>query len=271
MATRRAAVLGLDERQFENLVFATVLTGFVLSHVLDTIFYHPEVLRDAPWEIVMIHHGLSSFGGFFGAAIGFGWYAHRHRIDPWRSADAICYGLPLGWLFGRAGCATVHDHPGHLSNSALAVNYPLPGQTGARFGIFRINPASAPGVPRFDLGVLELMLTPVLIAIALYVGHRTRKPGAVVASLALVYPVIRFPLDFLRATERDNGDVRYFGLTPGQYACVLLFFLGLWILRRTWNLPPTPPAQNGADKPGTGARGKRAGAPTPGYRGSGGA
>src|SRR5262249_4759439 len=81
IATNRARVLGLDEQRFESLVFATVATGFVLSHMLDQIFYHPAQLRDAPWEILMIHHGLSSFGGFFGAALGFFVYSRRHRID----------------------------------------------------------------------------------------------------------------------------------------------------------------------------------------------
>ena len=81
IATKRAAVLGLNEQRFESLVFWTVATGIVLSHVLDTIFYHPEVLLDKPWEILMIHHGLSSFGGFFGAIIGFLFYSSRHKID----------------------------------------------------------------------------------------------------------------------------------------------------------------------------------------------
>lgn len=217
IAMHRARVLGLNEQKFESLVFWTVATGIVLSHMLDTIFYHPEVLADRPWELFMIHHGLSSFGGFFGAAIGFAVYARRHRLDVWRSADAIAYGLPVGWLFGRAGCSVVHDHPGRLSNHFLAVAYP--------------------GGARFDLGILEFMLTPILIALVLWVGHRTRRPGAVVGALATVYPIIRFPLDFLRATDAEGGDVRYLGLTPGQYACVLCLGLGIWILRHTARLP----------------------------------
>ena len=45
-----------------------------------------------------------------------------------------------------------------------------------------------------------------------------------------MYPPIRFPLDFLRASAADGGDVRYFGFTPGQYASVALFAVGLGLL-----------------------------------------
>lgn len=218
LAAGRARVLGLDREQFESHVVWTVTTGFVLSHVLDTIFYHPEVLLTRPWELLMIHQGLSSFGGFVGGVVGFLLYARRHRVDVWRSADAIAFGLPAGWLFGRMACASIHDHPGALSTSPFAVAWP--------------------GGSRFDLGLLELMFVPLLIVGVLLVARRTARPGSTIAALALMYPPIRFPLDFLRASAAEGGDVRYFGLTPGQYASIGLFVVGLWLLRRLRRPPP---------------------------------
>ena len=218
LAAGRARVLGLDREQFESHVVWTVVTGFVLSHVLDTIFYHPEVLLTRPWELLMIQQGLSSFGGFVGGVVGFLLYARRHRVDVWRSADAIAFGLPAAWLFGRMACASIHDHPGARSASALAVDWP--------------------GGPRFDLGLLELMFVPLLILGVLLVARRATRAGSTITALALLYPPIRFPLDFLRASAAEGGDVRYFGLTPGQYASVGLFAVGLWLLRRLRRSPP---------------------------------
>jgi phosphatidylglycerol---prolipoprotein diacylglyceryl transferase len=217
IATARAKQAGLDAEQFSSLVFWTVASGLVISHVLDTIAYYPREALLEPWRLLMFWQGLSSFGGFTGAAIGFLVYSHRHRIDRWLAADAIAYGLPVGWLFGRMGCSVVHDHPGVMSDSFLAVNFP----DGARF----------------DLGLLELMLTPLLILAVIIVGRRTKRSGAIVATIALVYPVLRFPLDFLRAPYVDGGDIRYFGLTPGHYAAIGLFFVGLYLLWRVRHLP----------------------------------
>jgi phosphatidylglycerol:prolipoprotein diacylglycerol transferase len=217
LAMRRARVLGLDLERFERHVVWTVAIGFVASHVLDTIFYHPEVLLHRPWELLLIYQGLSSFGGFLGGVAGFLLYARRHQVDAWRSADAIAYGLPVGWLFGRMGCASIHDHPGARSASALAVNWP--------------------GGPRFDLGLLELLLVPLLIVAVLLVARRTARPGSLITTLALLYPPIRFPLDFLRASAAEGGDVRYGGFTPGQYASLGLFAVGLGLLHRLRRSP----------------------------------
>ncbi|MDP3277773.1 MAG: prolipoprotein diacylglyceryl transferase [Deltaproteobacteria bacterium] len=220
IASKRSEKLGLDPQRFESLVFWTVATGIVLSHVFDTIAYHPEKIAENPLELLMIHHGLSSFGGFFGAGIGFLVYGRRVGLDLWKSADAIGYGLPVGWLFGRMGCATVHDHPGRPSTHWLAVNFP---DTAGRQFPF-------PPGPRFDLGVLELMLTPILIAVVIAVGRKTERRGAVIGALATTYAFVRFPLDFFRETDANGGDVRYLGLTPGHFASVACLLIGLYCL-----------------------------------------
>lgn len=239
IATQRASALGLSEERFESLVFWTVATGIVLSHVLDAIFYHPQQVAANPLYLIQIWKGLSSFGGFFGAAIGFIVYLRRNPgVDGWRAADAIGYGLPVGWLFGRAGCATVHDHPGRPSTHWLAVDFP---HTSARHLDF-------PPGPRFDLGVLELMLTPILILTVILVARQTTRRGAVIGALCTVYPFLRFPLDFLRETDANGGDVRYFGLTPGHFASVGCLLIGLYCLNHARNDKSPPKLQDPAKK-----------------------
>ena len=249
LAMKRALVLGLDVEKFEKLVFWTVLTGIVLSHMLDDIFYHWDVLRENPLELFMIHHGLSSFGGFFGAGIGFFVYSRTHKVDVWRSADAIAFGLPVGWLFGRMGCTVVHDHPGHASNSMFAMHFAARPQFHLPVGNY------------FDLGLLELLCTPFVIAVVFLVASRTKKPGSLIAVLTLLYPIIRFPLDNLRMPDPNGGDVRFLGFTPGQYACVLCFCIGLYILKRTWSLPADEPKPvDAGKKPKSGKKGQGAAA-----------
>ncbi|MFO0559519.1 MAG: prolipoprotein diacylglyceryl transferase family protein [Polyangiales bacterium] len=240
IATKRAEALGLSPEKFESLVFWTVATGIVLSHVLDAIFYHPQQVAENPLYLFKIWAGLSSFGGFFGAAVGFLVYLRNNPdVDGWRAADAIGYGLPVGWLFGRAGCATVHDHPGRPSTHWLAVDFPASGVRHFEF----------PPGPRFDLGVLELLLTPILIVTVILVAKRTMKRGAVIGALCTVYPFLRFPLDFLRETDTNGGDVRYFGLTPGHFASVGCLLIGLYCLNHARNDKGAPPKPAKSAKP----------------------
>jgi len=126
--------------------------------------------------------------------------------------------LPVGWAFGRAGCATAHDHPGLLSDSLFAVRYP--------------------GGSRFDLGLLELLLTIPLALTFLYLAKKPRPWGFFSALACVTYAPLRFALDFLREHEGVPGDIhgaidpRYFFLTPAQWECFALLGFGIYMLRR---------------------------------------
>ncbi len=232
MTVRRARSLGLASAGLIDRFVLVVFTGgFLAGHMLDSIFYHPEVLLRDPWELFMLHHGLSSFGGITGGVVAGLVYIRIHKLDPWVFTDLATYAFPFGWLFGRMGCAVVHDHPGRLTDSPLGVRFP--------------------GGTRFDLGLIEFALTPLLIALVVIVARRTRRPGMVTGALAVVYPMIRFPLDFLRATDLGpESDPRYGGLTPAQWACIATFALGLWMLSASRSHAPLPePAAQPAASP----------------------
>jgi len=211
---------GLSSKVLGSFIFWVVLVGFVGGHVLDVVFYDPERLRDDPLALLRLWDGLSSFGGFTGAAIGAFLWRLRHKAPILAYSDAVASGLPLGWIFGRAGCAVVHDHPGLQSLSALAVNFP--------------------DGPRFDLGLLEMLLTIPIAVGFLWLQRRAYPWGFFLAVLGLVYAPIRFALDFLRIHEPERvagvlltPDARYAGLTPAQWACLALFGFSAWRLQRT--------------------------------------
>lgn len=66
--------------------------------------------------------------------------------------------------------------------------------------------------------------------------HRDRiKPSFYVASIALIYGSVRFCLDFLRATDVPDADLRYWGLTAAQFGCIGLLGVGVWMLLKAQN------------------------------------
>src|SRR5262249_28230401 len=131
--------------------------------------------------------------------------------------------FPLAWVFGRMGCATVHDHPGKLSDAWYAVQWPMPG------GV----------VGRLDLGLIEMALSiPLAVALLVAWHKKPKRPiGFYTGWMCVSYAPVRFVLDFLRVTEAENpngGDPRYAGLTPAQWACFGLFAIGLYFLRMAY-------------------------------------
>lgn len=239
----RARALGVGPPSvIDRFVLIVFTGGFVAGHMLDTIFYHPDVLRRDPRELFMLHHGLSSFGGITGAVVSGLLYVWKRKLNPWVFTDLATYAFPFGWLFGRAGCAIVHDHPGRLTDSPLGVRFlgriPVHGGLPLPDGI------------RFDLGLAEFALTPLLIATVVLVGRRTRRPGMVTGALSVVYAIIRFPLDSLRATDLGpESDPHYGGLTPGQWGCLVALAFGVWILAISRRHPPLPEPQPASPPP----------------------
>jgi phosphatidylglycerol:prolipoprotein diacylglycerol transferase len=76
----------------------------------------------------------------------------------------------------------------------------------------------------------------VLLPAAIVLVRRPRRPGTIIAWLALLYAPARFLGDFLRNTDLPGADPRLYGLTLAQYCCIALAGIGIFFaarLRRT--------------------------------------
>ena len=213
ITVREGAKRGLDPRDIRYLNARMVIGGFIMAHLVSVVFYFPERIKENPLVLLNLWSGLSSFGGFLGAAITYLYLSRKENIPSLPYADAVALGLSIGWIFGRLGCTTAHDHPGRHTDFFLAVKYP--------------------DGPRHDLGLYELLFT---IALTVFLHRYARKPrpaGRLIGLFALLYAPVRFGLDFLRATDVSRPDERYAGLTPAQWACLGAFAVGLWLIRRS--------------------------------------
>jgi phosphatidylglycerol:prolipoprotein diacylglycerol transferase len=225
---------GLDPNDVKYMNARIVIGGFIVAHLVSVIFYYPERIAEDWTVLINPFAGLSSFGGFLGAFIAFLYFTKKAGIDRLRYADSVALGLAVGWIFGRTGCFTAHDHPGrHVPASFfLSVNYP--------------------DGPRVDLGLYELLFTIVMTAILFQYNRKPRPSGRIIALAALMYAPARFALDFLRATDVARPDRRYLALTPAQWACLATAALGVYLWRRgqtsapaALEQPGTPPAGDG--------------------------
>lgn len=235
VAMRHARQRGLDPKKMNEFIFWVVGLGFVGGHMLDAIFYHPARVARDPLYLFMLWDGLSSYGGFIGALTGALLWRRSRRESILKYCEVVNSAFPLAWVFGRAGCATVHDHPGRLSDAWFAVKYPASGLGLGNQGF----------VGRFDLGLYECLLS-IPLAVAFWILWR-RKPvrplGFYTGIMCTAYAPVRFFLDFLREHEKNGvtgGDPRYFGLTPAQWACFGLLALGIYFLRMAYTAPPAP-------------------------------
>lgn len=225
--SRHAQKLGLDPAKVRRMAMCCGVGGILGAHFIDLFLYQPgwSERSDAVWAFLNPSAGISSYGGLIGGTLGFFAFALSSRVKRLRYADAALVSVVVLLPFGRAGCASVHDHVGIASSSPLAVDFP-PG-----------NPSGLVG-PHHDLGLYELALFGVLLGATVVVLRTPRRPGWIVGAVAIGYAVPRFFLDYLR---REATDPRYGGLTPAQWSCVLTVAAGLALLAWIYTHREPPP------------------------------
>jgi phosphatidylglycerol---prolipoprotein diacylglyceryl transferase len=211
LLVRTARRSGLDPEAVEKLAGWALFGGLVGAHLVHVLLYHPEELREnGPLQLLKFWDGLSSTGGVVGGLLAsIAYLRHRGlRFAPY--ADSFAIALPPGWAIARLGCFAVHDHPGVLTHFFLAVDFP--------------------GGPRHDLGLDDALVLAAITVIVRAVRKRPELQGRLLGVVALLYGTCRFLLDFLRARDVGYVDARYLGLTPAQYAAIVLVIWGAWIV-----------------------------------------
>jgi phosphatidylglycerol:prolipoprotein diacylglycerol transferase len=246
LTIRRGAQIGLAEEMVKNMIFWSLLVGFLMSHFFDVLIYQEHAsVADTLKALIDPRSGLSSMFGFLGAVIGlFGWCrVNKQPVLPY--ADSLAYGLAVGWMFGRMGCTVAHDHPGNLLHgewySFMGVDYPCPGphclpndKLGWVVTASEINPAWV----RYDMGFFEVVVAGIL-ATFYFIADRFRpRIGFFVAAIATYYGPVRFFLDYLRVKNVQGADPRYFGLTPAQYSAIAVLAVGIYLCVIVARRPP---------------------------------
>lgn len=225
---KRAEREQLDADQIGRMVFWILVAGFIGAHLVDRFIYFPKETFENPITILKFWSGISSFGGFVGAIIGALLFIRREKlgVEKWRYCDIIVFGFVFGWIFGRAGCFVAFDHPGSPSDFFLAQLHREP--DGSLIG-------------RHNLGLYEaLYFLLVLAPLFAVLGRKRRAPGFYAGVLCLMYGPIRFVLDFARIV-----DVRYAGLTPGQWGSIALSLFGVYLMMRSKSLAAAEAAAAG--------------------------
>ena len=261
MVVARARAKRLDPELVQDLLSYVVLSGFVVAHLYSVLAYFPREAMKNPLLLLKFWEDISSFGGFAGGLLGL-WIFFRFKardVDAaarWRYLDVIAYVFPFAWAIGRIACTIAHDHPGTFTTFPLGISLKSP-EAQAYIAFFyresgrltELPPGAELAKMAFhDLGWYEfLYMSCLMVPAFLLLDRKPRPPAFFLTAFPLLYVPARFFLDFLRIS-----DVRYFGLTPGQYAGIAVFLAAVFFMVRnaltTPGRPPRNPSPPGAPR-----------------------
>ncbi len=271
LITIRGRRLGLGPRLPEQLAGTLLLAAILGAHLTGTLADNGAAVFSTPTLLFSLGSSLSSAGGFLGAVLAGLFWSRRLRLERHTAltlADLVAHAFPFAWLIARAGCAIVHDHPGRLSTSPFAL--PFPGGSRLDAGLLELLATpllvvlalalshanlrrstgtsddgkrqravpEAEGPPATSAARSSRAIPPP--SSSPIPPLSTRPAGLLAGSMAVAYALVRFPLDFLRATDLPGSDTRYAGLTAAQWGALPLFAVGVWCVLFVANKAPRP-------------------------------
>ena len=192
-------------------LMASGIVGSRIAYVVANGSYYLE----SPLEIVRIDQGgLIFYGGFLLACAALVIFARRHRVPVWHMADFAIPALAIGHALGRMGCFLNGCCYGRPAGDAFCgIAYPPICEPGKLF----------PGVPLYPVQLIESACLLVLWLVLVWAYPRRRKDGAVFALYLVLYPPIRFALEYLRGDERQS----WLALDVAQVTSIGLFLAGI--------------------------------------------
>ena len=195
-------------------LMASGIVGSRLAYVAANWSYYRVNLL----EIVRIDQGgLIFYGGFLLACAALVIFARRHRVPVWHMADFAIPALAIGHALGRMGCFLNGCCYGRPAGDAFCgIAYPPICEPGKLF----------PDVPLYPVQLIESACLLALWLVLVWAYPRRRKDGAVFALYLVLYPPIRFALEYLRGDERQS----WLALDVAQVTSIGLFLAGILLL-----------------------------------------
>ncbi|MBI5536181.1 MAG: prolipoprotein diacylglyceryl transferase [Deltaproteobacteria bacterium] len=174
--------------------------------------------------------GLTYYGGFIGASIAAWFLLKRDRFPFWKAADMAGFAIATGLGFGRMGCLLAGCCFGLRNDGILGLRFP--GGSPASESQFKqhlLTSMKETSLPVLPMQIAESALSFAIAGFCLIWLHpRKRYDGHVFVWFVILYAVVRFLLEFLRADDRGGLA----GLSTSQWIGLGLVAFAVWLHRR---------------------------------------
>lgn len=210
-AARLASRDGLPKERIYDLGLWTIIGGLLGSKVL--MFFTEDNVNI--FSLDFLRSGGVYYGGFLGGLVAVAVLIRYYKFSFWKVADAFAPGVALGQFFGRQGCFSAGCCWGKPTDLFWGVHFTQAGN-------------ESTGVPITDAAGAALHLHPTqlyesfamlaVFGILYYLHKRKRFDGQVLIGYMILYPIVRFTIEFFRDDPRGDllGLTTLSGLSTSQ-------------------------------------------------------
>lgn len=220
VASREAKRQGLDAGRVTDMAIWVLIAGLIGAKallVLVDFHYYQRSPREL-WSI--FQSGGVFYGGLIGGALVAWWYARRHGLRGWSTADALAPGVVLGQAIGRLGCFAAGCCWGKPTSLPWAVTFT---------DVYASRAVGTPmDTPLHPSQLYESAAAFLIFAFLLWLLPRKRFHGQVTLAYVALYSAVRFGLEFLRG-DPERGSWFSGALSTSQVIAIVLL-LGTAVL-----------------------------------------
>lgn len=215
LAIKRATKYGIPKVFLLDLALYLLLAGIIGGRLV-YVFLNISSYARNPLQIIAIWNGGLSFYGSFGAGVLTTLvFCRRRKISFFKMADLITPSLSLGYACGRIGC--------FLNGCCYGVPTNLP--WGLRFpGLYYETGVHPVQLYAFIANILFMFL------LLWFDEKKKRNEGETFTLYMMLYAFYRSLAEILRKGE--TAQILFDGITQGQVASIVLFFIGVYLWRR---------------------------------------
>jgi phosphatidylglycerol---prolipoprotein diacylglyceryl transferase len=212
-----ASKLSVDTDQ---LALGMSISIFVGSRLGDFILYRPQLLVEAPLQVLEVYRGGMSFHGGLASLVAYSlWCGRRYGVLYTSILDRAALCGPLGLFLGRIG---------NFLNSELYGN-PFDGPWAIVF-------KAVDELPRHPSQLYEAISEGLVIFCItwwLHVRHGAlKRPGLLAGTFFVLYSLARSFCEYFRAPIDGTVNIGMFSLTLGQFYCIPVALMGVVLLVR---------------------------------------
>jgi len=235
VVTRQARKAGLSADVITDMAVYAIIAGLLGAKLLLLIVEWPYYSRNPRDMLSLFQSGGVFYGGLLGAIPVAFWYARRHQLDGWKTADVLAPGVVVGQAVGRMGCFMAGCCYGRPADVPWSVTF--------RDLYANRNVGTPLDTPLHPTQIYESLACFLILGILLWMTPRKKFDGQIVLAYVTLYAVARFIVEIYRG-DAIRGFVLGGRLSTSQFIAVLMVVSAVLVFPYLWRRkrlgPPTP-------------------------------
>jgi phosphatidylglycerol:prolipoprotein diacylglycerol transferase len=220
VVSSQAKRAGLDANRITDMAVWVLIAGLLGAKVLLVLVDWRYFGRNPRDVLSVFQSGGVFYGGLMGGILVAWWYARRHHLAGWQTADVLAPGVILGQAIGRLGCFSAGCCWGKPTAVPWAVTFT---------DVYSARAVGTPmDTPVHPSQLYESFAAFLIFLFLVWLAPRKRFHGQVTLAYVALYSVVRFTLEFWRG-DPDRG-AWFGGVVSTSQVIAVVLVLGVAVL-----------------------------------------